>query len=72
MSIGREPIVLRKEVSIRQGSSYTVNYYTVSVTSKNLPVERKGVMINRETNGVVVEQEYHQGGCALREREIRQ
>ena len=32
----------------------------------------KGVMINHETNGVAVEQEYHRGGCALREREIRQ
>ena len=71
MSIGCEPIVLCKEVSIGQGSDYTVNY-TVSVTGKNLPVERKGVMINREINGAVVEQEYHRGGCALREKEIRQ
>ena len=50
-----------KKVSIRQGSVYTVSY----------TVERNGVTINCETIGVVVEQEYHQGGCALREKETR-
>ena len=32
----------------------------------------KGAMINLEIIGAVVEQEYHQGGCALNEKEMRQ
>ena len=49
---------------IGQGSDYTV-----SVTGKEAIAggKEKGVTINCETIGVVVEQEYHQGGCALRE-----
>ena len=38
----------------------------MSPARKQLPVER-GVTINRDTIGVVVGQEYHHGGCVLKE-----
>ena len=40
----------------------------VSLARKLLPVERKGVTINCDTGGIVVEQDYHQGRCALRRK----
>ena len=40
----------------------------VSATSKSTSGEGNSVTTNCDTIVVVVEQEYHQGGCALREK----
>ena len=49
VSVGQEPTVLCKEVSVGQGSDYTANY-TVSVTGKATG-GKEGVTINRDTIG---------------------
>ena len=68
MSIFREPIVLCKEVCI----SWTrvqlhCNYTAVSVTGKS--TGGKEGCHDQLRDYIVVEFDYHQGKCALRERE---
>ena len=57
-----------RKVSIGQGSNYNISIADIGKEATAGGSGNESVTINCETIGVVVEQEYHQGGCALRRK----